>query len=253
MRISYSQFNTYLSCGIKYQKRYLEQIPQLSTPVLVTGKAIHKALELNYRQKMETKKDLPVDDLKDCTADEIERGFQEELFLTDEEKSVGKQKLKAGHKDLAIKGAEVYHTNISPIVIPMGVEHEFILPLWDGHELYGFMDVIDEKNIIRDTKTTKRAPAETIIRTSQQLTIYAVAHGHLFGRLPQVILDYIILNGNTRVVSYTDTRGTQDIRVFFRRLERVIKGIQKGVFLPPSEAWQCQYCQYRNECEEKLI
>jgi len=253
MRISYSQMNTYLSCGIRYEKRYIERIPQLSTPTLTAGKAVHTGIELNYKQKIETRIDLPVSDLKDCVSDAIERGFQEELFLMDDEKTVGKDKLKALWKDLSIKGVEVYHKEISPQVIPVGSEYEFLVPLWDDHELYGFIDVIDEKRIIRDTKTAKKAPAETVASTSQQLTAYAIAYESLFGKLPEKLsLDYIVLNSKPKKMIFETSRTPQDVTLFLQRLRRVINGIQKGVFLPPTEAWVCLYCQYREICTEKI-
>jgi len=254
MRFSYSRVSTYLSCGIRYLKKYVEEIPQLSTPVLITGKAVHAGIEMNYKQKVNSKVDLPVADLKDCVADEIERSFQEELFLTDEEKSVGKQKLRGQCKDLGVKGIEVYHSEVSPIVMPVASEHEFLIPLWDGHQLYGFIDVLDESGIIRDTKTAKKAPVQTIAQTSQQLTAYTMAYRQLFQRMPEkVTLDYVLLSNNPRVAFYESSRGMEDIRIFLKRLKRVIDGIEKEVFLPPTEPWQCLYCQYRQNCEEKLI
>lgn len=253
MRMSYSQMNTYLTCGIKYEKRYIEKIPQLSTPALVAGKAFHAGIELNYKQKINTRRDLPVSDLKDCVSDTIEESFQEDLFLMENEKTVGKNKLKADWKDSSVRGIEEYHGEISPQVTPVGSECEFLVPLWDGHTLYGFIDVIDEKKIIRDAKTSRKTPARTIADTSSQLTAYAIAYAALYGELPQeLVLDYIILKPEPTSKVFRTTRGPGDTRVFFKRLERVINGILREVFLPPTETWVCLYCQYRDLCPEKI-
>mgnify|MGYP001443514205 FL=1 len=112
MRISYSQYNMYLTCGIKYYRKYIQEIPLLSSPVLVGGKAVHKGIEVNFTQKISSKVDLPVSDLKDCVADEVEKGFQEELFFSDDEKTVGKEMLRGQWKDLAVSGVEVYHKEV---------------------------------------------------------------------------------------------------------------------------------------------
>ncbi len=184
MRISYSQYNMYLTCGIKYHRKYIEGIPLLSSPVLVGGKAVHKGIEINYLQKISSKVDLPVSDLKDCVADEIEKGFQEELFFSEDEKTLGRGKLRGHWKDLAVSGVEVYHKDICPGVQPVGVEQEFKLR-WGNHILHGFMDVVDEKALVRDTKTTRKSPAENIAHNSQQLTLYAIAYKTLYGRLPE--------------------------------------------------------------------
>jgi len=251
--------NMYLSCGIKYEKRYIERIPLLSTPTFVAGKAIHSGIELNYRQKMNTREDLPVSDLKDCVADAIEKGFEEDLFLMEDEKAVGMDKLKADWKDLSIKGIEAYHKEISPQVFPVEAEHNFLVPLWDNHELYGYIDIVDERKIIRDTKTSKKAPLQkdppqNIANTSQQLTAYALSYKTLYGELPEKLtLDYIILNGEVKNIIYETVRKPEDIEVFLKRLRRVINGIQRRVFLPPTETWVCLYCQYRDACIEKIL
>jgi len=253
MRISYSQYNMYLTCGIKYAKKYIENIPYLSAPVLVGGKAVHKGIEINYAQKIVSKTDLPVSDLKDAVADEIERGFSEELYLTSDEKTVGKEKLRGQWKDLAVSGVEVYHRDISPHVIPIGVEKEFRLQ-WGDHILHGYMDVVDEKRLVRDAKTSKKSPVGTVAEKSQQLTMYTIAHKALYGTLPEKLtLDYVILaNGRSRTVVYETKRAEEDMRKFLMRLKRVISGIQAGVFLPPGEAWACDYCQYSDDCAERL-
>ncbi len=253
MRISYSQYNMYLTCGIKYHRKYIEEIPLLSSPVLVGGKAVHKGIEVNYLQKVASKVDLPVSDLKDCVADEIEKGFQEDLFFSDDEKTVGKEKLRGQWKDLAVSGVEVYHKEVAPQVTPVGVEQEFKLQ-WGDHVLHGFMDVVDEKALIRDTKTTRKTPVATIAQQSQQLTLYAIAYKALHGRLPErLTLDYVVMNnGKSKTAVYETTRTQADMQKFLMRLQRVINGIQAGVFLPPSEAWACAYCQYAPDCPEKL-
>ena len=241
MRISYSQMSTYLNCGIKYEKRYIERIPQLSTPTLVAGRAIHSGIELNYRQKINTRKDLPVSDLKDCVADAIERGFQEELFLMEDEKAVTMNSLKADWKDLSVKGIEAYHREISPQVFPVEAEHNFLVPLQDNHQLYGFIDIVDERKIIRDTKTSKKMPFQktadrNVADESQQLTAYALAYKTLYGELPEKLtLDYIILNGEVKTIIYETARKAEDIEVFMKRLRRVVNGIQRRVFCRPQK------------------
>ncbi len=254
MKLSYSRMNTYLTCGIKYEKKYIEKLPSPSTPVLVTGTAVHAGIEVNYKQKINTRKDLPVSDLQDAAADAVEAKFQDELFLTEEEKTVGKEKLRGITKDLAVRGVKAYHENISPHVMPLAAEHEFLIPLWDNHELYGFIDVADERAIIRDTKTSKKSPVSSVAETSGQLTTYALAYESQYGEMPKKLcLDYVVLNNSRPQVKVLETsRSEQHVQAFFKRVARVIRGIEAGVFLPPTETWTCLYCQYRDLCEEKL-
>ena len=63
---SVSQMITYTSCPRKYKYNYLDEITLMTDSSAKTlGSALHKAQEFNYRQKIESHKDRPFEEVKD--------------------------------------------------------------------------------------------------------------------------------------------------------------------------------------------
>jgi hypothetical protein len=88
--ISPSQMDMFFRCGEQYRRRYV--LGEIVPPgvALVKGSAVHKAAEVNYRQKVETHVDLALSDLTDAAATDVtHRVAAEGLMLTPEESSVG--------------------------------------------------------------------------------------------------------------------------------------------------------------------
>ncbi len=57
-----SQINTYTSCPRKYRFSYVDEDVKImrGSSAMTLGSALHKAQEFNYKQKIESKKDLPL-------------------------------------------------------------------------------------------------------------------------------------------------------------------------------------------------
>jgi len=64
-RLSPSQVNTFLSCPAKWYFRYALGLAEPPTGTLALGTAFHSVLAANFRQKIETKQDLPAQELED--------------------------------------------------------------------------------------------------------------------------------------------------------------------------------------------
>ncbi len=60
MKSSYSRIGCYGFCPKKYDYRYVQNVPAPVKPELAFGVALHEALEENFRQKIDTRRDLPV-------------------------------------------------------------------------------------------------------------------------------------------------------------------------------------------------
>jgi CRISPR/Cas system-associated exonuclease Cas4 (RecB family) len=56
--LSPSQVNTYLTCAAKWYFRYPVGLSEPATGSLALGKASHETLARNFRQKMESKRDM---------------------------------------------------------------------------------------------------------------------------------------------------------------------------------------------------
>ena len=66
--ISVSQINMYLHCPASYYYRYVMDLVIPPKVALTRGTAVHSGIEFNYTQKMETEKDLPLEEVKEYTA-----------------------------------------------------------------------------------------------------------------------------------------------------------------------------------------
>lgn len=246
--ISYSQINMFLRCPAQYMFRYEEGLILPPKSALTKGKSVHKGQEINYKQKIETKSDLPVSDVLDAVATEFEALAKETEFKPDEDK--GKI------KDETIGLAELYHKEIAPEVQPLYVEEEinFIIPQ-TNIQLKGYIDVVQEGGIIRDTKTTAKTPAQNVVDKSLQLTAYALAYRTITGETENgLVLDYLINTKNPKVMSLKASRTEDDLRRFVSITENVVKAIKAGVFYPNPDNFMCspENCGYWHECQKKF-
>lgn len=113
---------------------------------------------------------------------------------------------------------------------------------------------IQERSIIRDTKTSKKSPNQSTADESHQLGAYAVAHHVLYNRLPDAVkLDYVIdLKGGVKTMTLNSHRDMEDVNAYLNRLVAGVIQMQSGNFVPaPDTAWWCdpKWCAYHAHCE----
>lgn len=244
--ISFSQINMYLRCPAQYYFRYCLDIKLPPKAALVKGKAVHKAQEENYKQKIYTKIDLPLDVIQDITADTFEKEAQEAEFEHGEDK--GKI------KDEAISLATLYHTFIAPDVMPEAVEQEVIIRT-DDFTLKGYIDVLQQGGIIRDTKTSNKTPNQDIVQKSLQLSAYSFAYYTLTNELPQkVCLDYLVSTKQPKIVTLDGIRTLDDINRFIKITAKVVQAIKNEIFYPNQDNMLCspEWCGYWELCHKEF-
>ncbi len=99
--LSVTQLKMYLRCPLQYEFRYIKGMKIPPAGVMTLGKSIHSTLEENYRQKIETRQDLPLDFWTDYFSDTWQKSLEETVFEKDE---------KPGDmKDDGIKLIKTYH------------------------------------------------------------------------------------------------------------------------------------------------
>lgn len=87
-RLSPSQVRTFIECQAKWAFKYLESLPEPATASLTLGKAVHAALEHNFRQKVESGQDLPVADVVGSYRETFQTLAKEAEFREDEDQAV---------------------------------------------------------------------------------------------------------------------------------------------------------------------
>jgi len=201
--LSVTQLKMYLGCPLQYKFRYVDNLKIPPPSEITLGKSIHLTLEENYRQKIKTRKDLPLEQIKDLFSDAWERRVKDTLFEEDEKP--GKV------KDDGIRLVTSYHKIIAPKIQPVYVEKEFSLNLED-YTLKGFIDLVDDRNFIVDHKTTKRSMREDQVRNDPQLTAYSLAYRKLEGRKERGLrFDVMVRTKEPKIQQILTYRTKEDI------------------------------------------
>lgn len=171
--ISASQIEMFLGCPMCFKRIYVGKADREPPSIyLAWGGAMHEALEYNYRQKITSKKDLPVDEVVEY----FENSFTRQLKTcpAEEWKMAGL---------LQMQGEEMvrlYMSTQAPDIQPVSVEHEFMLDLGEGLVINGFIDLIDDRGFIHDYKTCSKSTLEkwsqSYVDRMVQLTMYSIAY-----------------------------------------------------------------------------
>jgi len=241
--ISVTQLKMYLRCSLQYKFRYIDGLKIPPTGSLLLGKSVHSALEGNYKQKIDTKQDLPTAQILDLFSDRWEKELKETVFEEDE---------KPGQvKDDGVKLVTVYHGQISPTITPKYVEKDFELSFSNvSYMLKGYIDLVDNKNVIIDHKTAKRSMSEQDASSDLQLTCYALAYRNIFGAEEKELrFDVMVRNKTPKIQQIPTNRSQSDIDRFLRLLGYVSMAIEKGIFYPMAN-WMCPSCGYRDLCKK---
>ncbi|MDX9816382.1 MAG: PD-(D/E)XK nuclease family protein, partial [Smithellaceae bacterium] len=230
--ISVSQIQSYLRCPAQYFFRYIRNITFPPNRALTVGKVVHSANEFNYRQKMVSGLDLPLEDIQEYTAAEFEAHMQATEWGEDDPGQA---------KDEAIILASLYRNEVSPKVMPAAVELRVKIEFENvPYSILGFIDLIDGDGFIRDTKTSRKTPSENEVIKSIQLTAYTLAYQCEFGEDPAgVKLDYLVSVKKPKYVLLEASRSQADVDRFLRLVGKVVGAISFGHFYPNPTNFMC--------------
>ncbi|MDP8962276.1 MAG: PD-(D/E)XK nuclease family protein [Actinomycetota bacterium] len=236
VRLSFSRIETYETCPAKFRFAYLEGLPGVPGPHLSFGSSIHAALERFYDQK------LPV-----CPSEQDLLGF-----LYEEWDSSGFEGLSRDEQLLWYRHAQGvlrrFHARESlRYRLPADVEKWFSVPFGADAVVMGYIDRVDVDDDGRleviDYKTNKRVKDRDRVRSSLQLSIYALACEHLYGRMPSAVTLYFVVPG-VQVQVATDEIDFDGAR---RTVSRVAAAVRAEYYDPaPSQA--CNWCEFRRVC-----
>jgi CRISPR/Cas system-associated exonuclease Cas4 (RecB family) len=126
--ISPSQISTFFECKREFQERYVHKRKKRPAEAPVVGSAIHRALEQNFRQKIETHVDLPVVDLIQWYDD---LGW--DLIVDDEQERSGSEiEWDTSPDEAKTRGRKIlggYRNEVCERLQPIDVEGSFSIPI----------------------------------------------------------------------------------------------------------------------------
>ena len=239
--LSASSVGTFLRCGYQWYAAYVLRIKSPPSVKQVLGIAAHDAVELNYRQKVETHLDLPVTEVIDSFSDSYDRQV---IDVDDPDEDPGKA------KDSGVGLVRLYHTEVAPPIQPEYVEQEVKFAI-DGQAWSGYIDLATTDKAIRDTKTTGRTPSDTT-QYSIAMTGYALGYRHMTGaKEADVVLDFLIRTKTPKYLPVSSGGPINDaaIATFADVVHDVALSIEAGRFLPNGLYSQaCAWCGFTKIC-----
>lgn len=245
---SASQINQFMRCSAQWFFRYVEGLKIPPTGAMAQGRAYHKGLETNYKQKIESHNDMPVADVKDA----FSTAFDTEIALAElDADEAGKE---GEMKDAGIRVTEEYLKTVSPGIQPTAVEHKINIDFDNvDYEIVGFIDLIDDKNVIHDHKLTSRSPSKD--KTDQYMlgvpeliqgAVYCLAMG-----TSAVSFDYAVKNKTPKIIQIPTEIDSAQKNFVLGLTGQIDHAIKNGVFIPNRSSFMCskKMCGYHEHCE----
>lgn len=268
--ISASSLKMRARCPEQWRQRYVLGKKAPPGPALIQGIADHAAIETNYRHKMDTGSDLPVDDVLERFA----ASFDEELDKVGgpggvdwgaEVKTAPQRKKAAGQlKDGGVPLVRLYREDVCPVWMPEAVEERFELVLPNLQvPVLGYIDLVAEPSELSllepgrrliDRKTVGRAKSAPDPEYLLQARVYQLQrplpfewHLSVKGSKPK-----IVTFGERAVPSSEKTLAMIEMLVADIGFNYVRYGPDQPWPGAWSHPWACGYCGYAADCKVRL-
>ena len=242
---SYSAFNTYLTCPMKYYLRYIANAEVERTSASIPfGRAFHTILSLRAKKGTDYTVEDAKKDFAVCFRGETE--VCENLhYKKDENYWYWNQRgcdmldvaLADWPDDYSVKSvAEAFSIEVPGLSRPL--IGEFDLVVTDG----GDEAVVDWKT------STSKWPAGKVDR-DLQATAFCYAYNQVHGRIPLFRFD-VFTKAKTPALHQFYTMRTQDNLDRFAYLaNRIEAAVNTGIFLPVESCMNCAECPYSDRCK----
>lgn len=244
--LSASSVNTFLRCAKQWEYAYVYRLKRPPRVKQIVGIAAHAAVEINYRQKIDTYEDLPLDDVNDAFATSYDALATE---VEKPEEDPGKA------KDSGVLAVTEYQKKVAPKVQPLFAEEVLTFEI-DGIPYSGIVDVIDHEERIRDLKVTGRRPGGGA-DYGINMVGYALGYRMLHGGMEQdLILDYIVRTKEPYHYPVTNDgpASPEAIKAFAGILATISAAIKAGSFAPNGlSSGACSWCGYADICSARKV
>jgi RecB family exonuclease len=237
--LSPSSLNCFLDCQVKWFYRKVLGLPERRTLALGLGSAVHEALGANFKQKIETKCDLPLSAVKTVFRDSFEAQLDQVTLSEDDDIADAKT---CGDVMLG-----VYMEESAPRIEPAAVERPVSGEI-GGVPVSGFIDVLDVHGNIIDVKTSAKRPVGFPVGHRRQVTTYAMLEPRASGT---VRLDTLTKTKTVALHSQTMTVGADDRRHVEKLYSITLEQMRSGLVVPNRGSFLCsrKHCSYWEQCQ----
>lgn len=258
-KLSASRINTFLRCEMQYFFRYvMDLIRPPDTVPLMVGTQVHKSVEHNMSQKIESHEDLQEGEVLDHFSTNFDEAKHSTVWYPDE---------KPGEvKDRAVNIVKEHHKVVAPQIQPIHSELEFVMKLTDyPFPFQGFIDIIQEDHTICETKTIGKSIKEPSADHLLQGTLYSLGYRWSFQAETGIRYDYLVKNKKPKVLTFERQVTNSDILYLRTLIDRVAARVTRAMnikdpepermvthFLPSRGGWICsrRQCGYWELCEK---
>lgn len=252
--LSPSSMEMLSKCGEMYRRRYVEHDKRPPGIAGIRGTGVHRGLEVNWRQKVETRRDLPATEIVDAAVAGFEATLKGGYELHADEADRGATVVIAEAKDTVATLAELAADEMCPEYQPSIIEQAVRIYLpHSSHDLLGVIDMADDKGRIVDVKTAAKSKAKDEADGSVQLTVYAAFHKVVTDELPRDLRLEVLVDSKTpKRQTLVTQRDGADLAALGARIDAATRAIQAGVYVPATPgAWWCsgKWCGYHSTCK----
>ena len=235
---SFTQLRAFESCPLQYKFAHILRIPVRGRATFSYGKTMHNTLFKFIRQAI--KKEVPFKELLRIYEQQWIDDWYNNKKQKEEYFKLGKKVLKMFYNDFSKEKPSILFIENTP-----ALEQNFNLKI-NNYTFIGKIDRIDKKADkveIMDYKTGGM-PDKLKPEDREQLLIYQIAAGEVFGLKPERLTYYYLDEG--KKLSFLGSEKDKE-----REIQKIISQIKqiKSSDFSPTPGWQCKTCDFKDICE----
>ena len=240
--LSPTQVRTYLDCSARWWFKYGLELPESKTGSLALGSAVHRALEANFRDKLETKEDLPVEGVVSL----FKIAWKDQCAETEFRDEENPAEMGRMGEDLVRKYMSEAAPQIEPAAVELDVEGKI-----GEVKVRGRVDLLDTEGTVVDVKTSARKPSGISPEYAFQLATYRQITP---GTTGEVQLDTLVKTKTVQLIRQSYTVSEQDLLATRVQYPLVQEGIRKSLYLPNRQSLLCsrRNCAFWRQCEREF-
>jgi CRISPR/Cas system-associated exonuclease Cas4 (RecB family) len=240
--LSPSQVRCFFDCPARWWFKYGLQLPEQKNSSLALGLAVHQALEVNFREKIETREDLETTGVVCVFREAWMEQVPQTVFAPDESQG----DLRRMGERLVAKYMDEVAPTVEPAAVELDVQGEI-----SGVAVRGRVDVLDVEGRLIDFKTASRRPSSLSPDYAFQLATYQQITPGASG---DVRIDSMVKTQSVQIVQQAYTVEESDIRATQVLYPMAQKAMGSGMYCPNRQSMLCsqKHCSFWKHCEEEF-